>query len=116
MAWLAKETRPDLSAPRSLNQQGKTMAKLIESNRLLKYAKETSGFHLTIRATPSDRMIQVREADAPGGNAEGNKSQGGFLDMIAGKSALTATGGKSHSWSGSRVPLVTKPLPLHAEC
>eukprot|EP00435_Cladocopium_sp_Y103_P013907 s4786_g3.t1 len=87
LAWPANQAQPHLAASVSLAQAASasaTVAELLEANKTLRYAKETSDIHLHIRA--HGRLEELRfgiYSDASWSTRPDGSSQGGWLVFVA---------------------------------
>eukprot|EP00435_Cladocopium_sp_Y103_P052293 s2273_g16.t1 len=87
LAWPANQTQPHLAASVSLAQAASasaSVAELLDANKTLRYAKETSDIHLRIRA--HGRLEDLRfgvYSDASWCTRPDGSSQGGWLVFVA---------------------------------
>ena len=87
LAWPANQTQPHLAASVSLAQAASssaTVAELLEVNKTLRYAKETSDIHLIIRS--HGHLDEIRfgiYSDASWSTRPDGSSQGGWITFIA---------------------------------
>ena len=104
--WLIGQTRPDLAAATSLNMSGQpTVNNLIEINKLLREAQRTQDWSLRFVPVPLEKAKIIAYSDASWANAEGLKSQAGFLTFIAGPEVLTVQGDHASlmDWRSHRI-------------
>ena len=71
-----------------------TVSNLIEINKLLREAQKTQDWCLRFVPVPLEQAKIIAYSDASWANAEGLKSQAGFLTFIAGPDVLTVHGTK----------------------
>lgn len=91
--WLVGQTRPDLAAGTSLYMSGQpTVDNLAQLNKLLKEAKATEEWALKFRPVPLETARIIVFSDASFANAEGLRSQAGYLVFIAGENACSLQG------------------------
>eukprot|EP00435_Cladocopium_sp_Y103_P026045 s2476_g6.t1 len=91
--WLVGQTRPDLAAGTSLYMSGQpTVDSLQQLNKLLKEAKATEDWSLTFRPVPLETARIIVFSDASFANADGLRSQAGYLVYLAGENACSIEG------------------------
>ena len=104
--WLIGQTRPDLAAATSLNMSGQpTVTNLVEINKLLREAQKTQDWKLKFVPIPLDTAKIIAFSDASWANAEGLKSQAGFLTFVAGPEVTTVQGDQASlmDWRSHRI-------------
>ncbi|CAE7023992.1 RE1 [Symbiodinium sp. CCMP2456] len=104
--WLIGQTRPDLAAATSLNMSGQpTVNNLVEINKLLREAQKTQDWKMTFVPVPLDKAKIIAFSDASWANAEGLKSQAGFLTFVAGPEVMTVQGDQASlmDWRSHRI-------------
>ena len=104
--WLIGQTRPDLAAGTSLFMSGKpTVSNLLEINKLLKEAKKSQDWGLCFSPVPLDQAKVVVFSDASWANAEGLKSQAGYLSFLTGPDVFSPGGDTASlmDWRSHRI-------------
>ena len=87
LAWPANQTQPHLAASVSLAQAASacaTVSELLEANKTLRYAKESSDVHLVLRG--HGRLEEIRfgiYSDASWCTRPDGSSQGGWITFVA---------------------------------
>ena len=91
LAYVARESRPDLSGPTAL-LQGRveilTVKDLLEINKLVRLCHATKDTEVIIQPIPIDRLALVAFGDASWANARDGASQAGWLLVCADKGIL----------------------------
>ena len=82
-----------------------TVSNLIEINKLLREAQKTQDWCLRFVPVPLEQSKIIAYSDASWANAEGLKSQAGFLTFIAGPDVLTVQGDQASlmDWRSHRI-------------
>ena len=104
--WLIGQTRPVLAAGTSLFTSGSpTVNNLLEINRLLKEAQRSQDWCVSFAPVPLDEAKIVVFSDASWANAEGLKSQAGFLTFVAGPAVFMLSSNKASflDWRSHRI-------------
>ena len=91
--WVVGQTRPDLAAGTSLHMSGTpTVTNLLELNKLLKEAKASEGWALRFRPIDLEKARIVVFSDSSFANAEGLRSQAGYLVFVTGDQVCSVEG------------------------
>lgn len=91
--WLVGQTRPDLAAGTSLYMSGQpTVNHLVNLNKLLKEAKQSSGWGIAFQPVDLAYAKIVVYSDSSWANADELKSQAGFCIFVAGHHVDTLEG------------------------
>ena len=118
LQWLVGQTRPDLAASTSLCQgPNPTIQTLQDINGLLREAKRTSNFCLTLRPIDFRKACFLAFGDASWANAEQSASQAGFMIFLGTFAAFTVIGSvvSLQDWRSHRIRRVCRST-LAAEC
>ena len=82
-----------------------TVSNLIEINKLLREAQKTQDWKMTFVPVPLDKAKIIAFSDASWANAEGLKSQAGFLTFVAGPEVMSVQGDQASlmDWRSHRI-------------
>ena len=118
LQWLVGQTRPDLAASTSLSQgPSPTIQTLLDINGILREAKRTPEFCLTLRPIDFRNACFLAFGDASWANSQETLSQAGFMIFLGCFSAFTPAGSvvSLQDWRSHRIRRVCRST-LAAEC
>ncbi|CAE7177640.1 unnamed protein product [Symbiodinium microadriaticum] len=104
--WMVGQTRPDLAAATSLSMSGTpTVHNLVEINKVLKEAKNTTDWGLRFVPLDLAKAKIVVFTDASWANTESLRSQAGFLTFLCGEDVFSLKGDSANllDWRSHRI-------------
>ena len=111
MNWLVGSSRPDLAASCSLLQQRVAKAQvkdLVEVNKMVAMARDHAATAIHVKPPCVDTLELGVWSDASWANAEGKKSQGGYLVTATRQSCDVAAGHPFHLCGGSATSRIVR--------